>query len=92
MLLLAEIHLIQSTQFGILTNSEFNQRFDNHAHDTNNRFDFLCSKAKKGFTSHVKSPNQPRHYTNVPTSATCYYCLKEYNKVAFPRGKIITEF
>ena len=87
---LAIIHLIQLSQFGIIKASKFAEQ-----HGTakaSDRYDFLCEKSKTGYKEIVKSPNQPRHYTDLPESATCLYCLREYNHSNFPRGEIVKEF
>lgn len=85
--LLAIIHLIQPSQFGIIKASRWAEVHSSPA----KRYDFLCEKSKKGFQESAKSPNQPRHYTTEPQSATCFYCLKEYNRTQFPRGTLVTE-
>lgn len=90
MIALAVIHLIQPEQLGILKVSNWSVVHNDADH--RKRFDFLCEKSKQGFKEVIKSPNQPRHYTDLPESATCFLCLKEYNKVTFPRGEIIKEF
>ncbi len=87
---LAVIHLLQPTQFGIIKANRWCET--NADVPANQRSDFLCEASKKGFKELAKSPNQPRHYTNDLQATTCFYCLKEYDKINFPRGKLITEF
>lgn len=87
---LAIIHLIQLSPYGLIKASQY--AIDLGLARETDRFDFLCEKSKTGYKEIVKSPNQPRHYTDLPESATCLYCLREYNRTSFPRGEIVKEF
>lgn len=47
-------------------------------HNQHRHYEFMCESSKIGFKQPYKTPNHPKSYTLVPSSATCHDCLLAY--------------
>lgn len=88
---LAMVHLILPEKKGIIIGKDL---ADGRVIASGERLEFYCESARQGYRKRhtdPKNPTIPKHFTNRVESATCYDCLKAYNRIEHPR-KIVTTF
>jgi hypothetical protein len=67
-------HLIQPDPNGII------HGVDIGGVPTGVRWEFLCERSYRGYRAAPNSPQHPKSFTAVPSSATCHECLLEFGK------------